>query len=297
MAGQWLALNYATPQDNYMTPLVWGTGVNPIHSKRIGEGRNTAPDGNPAGEVNPVIVNDDDFVPDADYGYGMEDSNDTIWGYGVDTGTADRASWGSDSENDRNDTDMGPQDWPSAGPTPTGVPAGTAIRSIDRGSQATNTMKGIQPPLIDVSTAPPNDGAEPFDSETSDDAQIFIQTSRVQRDKVREGSQISGTASEQDAPIKSRIIGPKMKAIDNSKARHSDMLPKAQDLIVRPFWVRTAGTGPRDWLQPNEFNPVTPRQRVSPDNPDQGDEITGSGNFVSAYAGTQYGYTDEELTW
>jgi hypothetical protein len=148
----------------------------------------------------------------------------------------------------------------------------------------------MQPPGATEKTAPPESGAV-NDAGISDPSQYVMQTSMTQRDKVRAGSQRgSGSASEYDAAIASRITGMKTKTLDAEPSRHFDMVPKAQDLIIRPWWVRTAGTGYRTDMLRNELYVSQPRSRVAPDNPYVGTETP------PAVMDT-YGYVPEDSTW
>jgi hypothetical protein len=96
----------------------------------------------------------------------------------------------------------------------------------------------------------------------------------TQLNKTRAGSQSSGTANEYDAPIKQNIPGMKFKQyVADDSDRHADMFPKQQDAIIRPFWLRTAGTGYREWMESNQLAPPQPLQRTPPPDPYQGSEV------------------------
>jgi hypothetical protein len=128
-----------------------------------------------------------------------------------------------------------------------------------------------------------------IDAVDADVSQVYMQTSMVQRDKVRAGSQRgAGSASEYDAPIGSwrPTWGVRIKPWSGGR-RHYDMTPRRQDQINRPFWYRSAGTGYRRWMAANEaFNyQVEPLQRQPVADP---------------YAGTRVPdnvYTDETHNW
>lgn len=270
--GLWLAQQNGT--DPYGSALKQGTGVNPIHGIRDGGmGRNIAP-GTTAGTV-PTGDFSDGFAPDYSCGYMPEDSESALWGYGVETGTADRPGVGM--PDDRNNT----ASWPVWGPYQNGQPGGTHLRTLEHGAVANITGKQIQE--RDAAAGfQAKDTSYVEDATTSDPSQYEMQTSMTQRDKVRSGSQIAGTASDQDAPIASRITPMRLPKY-SGEYRHEDMLPKSQDNILRPFWLRTAGTGYREWMQANEVTGTTPMQRTPPPDPYQGSD-TGAG----------YGFTSED---
>ena len=120
-----------------------------------------------------------------------------------------------------------------------------------------------------------------------------MQTSMVQRDKVRAGSQRGGgSASDFDQPIASRIVGKRLKfGFGGDRQRHEDMQPKEQNLILRPFWLRTAGTGNPEWMEPNSMYESTPMQRTPPGLAPQGDAVN-----VGSDSGS-YGFTDEDSVY
>lgn len=260
----------------------WGDGIARIHAVRGGPGRNTTPGTIPE-EIGQVLTDHES------YGYTDEDWTSNIYGNGVETGTADRPAWG-EGEHGEARTDV--EGFPQWGPYRGGAPGGQAIRTIEHGAEATNDMKNL----------PREPWAEDFDmrgpgsyeaAETSDPSQYEMQTSMVQRMKVRAGSQRSGTASEYDAPIPSRVVGQRIRHYAGG-ARHADMTPKSQDMIIRPFHYRTAGTGDPANMTVNEMYVSEPRQRVPAAEPNQGSEVVGSGESFT----DDYGYTGEDYsTW
>jgi hypothetical protein len=296
--GAWRAkASNATLDYGFENAQKWGTGWNPIHAHhatdRLGRSLkdtyDLSDDPNAGqGTVSSDVV--DEYAPEY-FGYGDEDSASTLWGYGVDTGTADRASWGQDHADVGGMMDI--EGYPSWGPEPGGIlPGGSELRSIDRGADATLTAKVT--PDEDVAQGWRNKvhDAEPLDAVTSDQSQYEMQTSMTQRDKTRAGSQAAaGRANEFDAPIKSRLIGMKERfwAASPNDPRHDDMEPRSQDTIIRPFWVRTAGTGYRDWMHPNELYVSEPKQRTPPDNPYQGENVAQADQLANM------GYTQEDV--
>lgn len=265
----------------------WGTGYNPIHATRKGEGRNTAPDGSSV-LIDPSLVTDEYRGAD-DYGYSCEDDTSILWGYGTETGTADSPRWGEDAELTSGSTNIPSSKtaYPPWGPYPEGVPGGSAIRAEDHGAEVTYTSKqqqyesgagGWQNKVT----------SEVNDAVVSDPSQYEMQTSMTQRDKVRTGSQAaSGRANEYDAPIASRIEPMMEKKWSDDAHRRYDMTPKAQDMIVRPWYMRTAGTGEASDMLVNAVDLNSPLNRRPPENAYVGDLVGGDDT-----AG--YGYMSED---
>lgn len=272
ISGSWKA----NALEKYSGASVWGTGINPVHALPDGGGRNIAPY-----ETSGTMSDDMTQQYDAnDTAYLPEDSASVLWGYGVDTGTSERPPW-----NESESRNAVPSNWPHWGRTANGAPGGTHLRSHDVGAEATYTGKQV----------PKENGTQGWRNKlrsyvesalTSDPSQYEMQTSMTQRDKVRAGSQVpAGRENEYDAPIPSRIPGMKLKVYSGGE-RHAEMEPKSQDLILRPFWPRTAGTAYREWLYPNSMYVSDPMQREVPDNPYAGPSVPLTDN---------YGYTEEDL--
>lgn len=271
IAGAWRAAQGDTVA--YVGALKQGTGANPIHaSRQNGTGRNTAPDGS-------VTSMDDSLVGEDTYGFCDEDSASALWGYGVQTGTADRPGL-NDSPDVHN---AGRQDWPAWGPYEAGRPGGTPIRTINKGATALNTAKST--PRESAADGQQNKlTGDVEDAVTSNASQYEMQTSMRQRDQTRAGSQSSGTANEFNAPIRSRITGQRLK-FNQPQSRHYDMQPREQAPIVRPFFLRTAGTGDQSAMEANAMYQTQPMVRTPPDNADQGPDVEGN----------SAGYTSEDL--
>jgi len=258
--------------------LKWGTGINPIHAIRTGDGRETTP------STQENIISEElvDPVQAPEMGYTDEDNSSTLYGYGFQTGTETRPQLGT--EDTRNDNPTGYPPWGQYKP---GVPGGTAIRADNIGADITNSYKVHPSETVNEGWLnKPKNGVE--DAVTSDVSQYEMQTSMTQRDKVRAGSQAAaGRANEFDAPIASRITGQKLRFFSGGE-RHYDMLPKAQDLIIRPFWYRNAGTGYVDWMDPNEMYVSEPYNRMAPSDPNVGPDTPPN---------ETYNYTDEEMNY
>lgn len=292
LAGTWRAKQSGPVP--YVGALKQGTGVNAVHGIRGGAGRDTAPDGT-------VIGVPDQFLTEFDEtnGYTTEDECSTLWGYGIETGTASRPSLDMSDAGFRAASTKNFPWWGRRRTNEgrlTGIPGGTVIRSEDNGAELSYTTK-LDPKRSAAAGKKNKDSyPTPEDSQISDESQYIVQTSMVQRDKTRTGSQMpEGRANTFDAPIKSRIPGPRSPAISGGY-RHVEMEPKSQDAIIRPFWNRTAGTGPSRWMQPNAAYESVPLTRVPPDDPYSGREINGTpgGYLPDDYI---HGYTDEDVVY
>lgn len=271
-------LNASVNPVPYASALKQGTGINPIHAQYGGEGRNTAPDGT-VQAPDPTLIDIQQYQPpEPDF------APYQTWGYGHETGLADRPPFESNEAEARAATMQGYPTWGDHK-----GPGGNRIRAILKG--ATLGLRSRVQPNEDVAQGWRNkENSYVEDAVTSDPSQYIMQTSMVQRDAVRAGSQSSGTSSEYNAPIASRIPGMRARFWSGGE-RHADMEPKSQDQIIRPFYPRTAGTGYSDWMQVNDMYVSEPIDRTAPDNPYQGETVgdTDQSNF---------GYTDEDLsTW
>jgi hypothetical protein len=273
----------------YASARKWGTGWNPVHAidseiprdKPIPteQGPNaTGPETLPEGLLNPQ-----DEAPE--YGYTDEEFSSMTWGYGPQTGTSDRPGADVSTQQMRGFTMQG---YPGMGNDP-GPPGGADLRSMEHGDFSGVSAKlGDKEETVGEGWVNKVTGGV-IDATVSDPSQYEMQTSMVQRDKVREGSQAqAGRASEYTAPIGSwrPTWGNRIKPWSGGR-RHWDMTPRRQDQIIRPFWYRQAGTGYRQWMAANEaFNyQVEPLQRSPVPDPYAGQETPGSV------------YTDESHNW
>lgn len=318
--GAWRAKAFGgTP---FASVLKQGTGINPIHSQygdRVGPdpGRSMVPIhgfSNPgyAGAVPQIIEQNE-------YGYQDEDlqwSGSEAWGYGTQTGLADRGSLDQGHEltsgaNEAQNIGMDAQPWGEK----VIPPGGSYVRSLRHGGGTWDRPDSNDPKLSPTE----DDVAQGWlnkqqsyveDAVTSDPRQYEMQTSMMQRDQVKAGSQAaSGRANEFDAPIKSRITPMKWRQwgappnLPGHEQRHDDMYPYQQDLIVRPWWYRQGGTGYPEWGTVNELYVSEPLQRTPPDNPDQGiiiNQPEAGASIPSSSSPTEtndYKYTDEDLSW
>lgn len=239
---------------------IWGTGWDPIHAIRSGEGRNVAPDPSDV-LVSPELTQQYESAPDG--GFTAEDYVLVdMYGYGTETGTADRPSLGQPDS--RAETDNFP-DW---------TDNGESIRSINHGADIATATK--LEPAEDAAQGWLNKAhGDAGNADPSDPSQYEIATSMTQRYQTREGSQAQyGRESQFLAPIASRVVGQKLRNwISDASPRHAEMQRASQEVSVRGFWNRGAGTGPPEWMQANEFQQVEPLQRTPPADPFQGQEV------------------------
>lgn len=261
---------WAERQQAQAGALQQGTGWNPIHRVRTGDGRNTAPGGS-----EPVT----DQLTAETFGYCDEDTSSVLYGYGEETGTADRPVLGE--EDQRGST---PNDFPPWGPYKPGIPGGVVLRSKDHGAELTYTPR--DPMLLPAFAGWDNKlTGDVNNAVTSDPSQYEMVTSMVQRDKVRAGTQMpAGRADDHYAPIASRITGMKIKPFMGDPARHNDMEPREQTFTIRPWWSRNAGTGRVAEMKVNTAYESQPLTRNPPADPYQGPILSGSDS----------GYTQED---
>lgn len=284
--GAWRALQ-SGPQP-VASERVWGTGINPVHAKYAGGNRNVMPNVYPGDSSVPDNLVGD--FPDGAYGYTSEDSA-SFYGYGVETGTADRPNIGESNRGRRAQTT---NNYPSSGGTVTGVPKGTRIRSREHGGRLSWRSKLLFPRPIYQGTLDKDKG-DVLDSQPAADSQLVIQTSMVQRDRTRAGSQRSGSQSEYRAPIHSRIVGMRIPQQVGGE-RHEDMRPRQQSVgNRRPFYYRTGGTGDAELMRVNAAYESRPMTRTPPNNPYAGEEVGTVTQQLSYTA--DGGYTSEDPVW
>lgn len=266
-----------------------GTGVNAVHGIRAdSDGRNIAPNrGATYADVIPLEVQG---IPPT-FGYTAEDETSAIWGYGTGTGTDDRPRMNERTEEWRTDSTLLTEDpQPPWGHDPAGLPAGTAVRKHSHGSLLSRISKQRKTGTAqDAWRNKRHDGVN--DPALPDPSQLIMQTSMMQRDRTRAGSQTSGRADEHDTPIASRIVGMRVKYLGGGGYRHYDMEPREATEHIRPWWSRTAGSADPAMLQPNEEQPITPIVRNPPPDPWQGEDVGGDN---SSAQGT-YGYVGEDV--
>jgi hypothetical protein len=264
-------------QQSYVGARKWGTGVNSVHSQYTGyEGRNIAP-----GNYEPANA---ELVAEH-YGFTQEDLD------AVEVTTD--IQWMGAHPNLDDPSIRGKQDqMPSWGYGKTPGPQGAGKRSI---RQAMNPREST------VNQIQSGSGAAGWinklfgsvlDSTTSDESQLYVQTSMVQRDKVQtnERAVMRGTDDPRHE-IPSRITGMKIK-VYSGDYRHDDMQPKEQAFGYRAWRYRTAGMDPRtrELIQSNEMYVSEPIRRDLPTDVNVGIAEIETGNDVADYDYTQDWY-------
>jgi hypothetical protein len=285
--GRWAAVRTVP----YASVAKWGSGINPIHEEYGSDpARTYGRFGNVPGITPPNEAQSQYMETQAPWGYQPEDlagldvfADPTLATRGV---PHDNDDWPHVDEDTGETRANVPKEsyhpWGSPGPFV------TRLRSLWAGPRDTDQKVSNQIPTETVSEGWLNKPVgDPADSEPSADSQVFIQTSDVQRYETRVNTAaVQRAMDDPRSSIPSRVVGQKLK-VYSGQERHYDMFPFQQDDIIRPFWYRTAGTGPQDYLESNEMYVATPLQRTPP--PDAG---TGTPE-IDLSLGT-YGYTDED---
>jgi hypothetical protein len=126
----------------------------------------------------------------------------------------------------------------------------------------------------------------PANSQPSDDAQIFVQTSDRQRYRTKVNDRAVARDTDDARHFIDSRVEPMIAKTFSTGERSYDMAPYQIDQIERPFRFRTAGVGPAEWMTANEINSLSPIQRTPPADPSMG--VT----EVEPYE--DYGYTQED---
>lgn len=311
----------------YATAAVWGTGIDPIHSY-YGEGpplralgREGAIGSSPVANLSPR----DREYQQPGQSSGHDEPQELTWGYDVDYGP-DSFGMGADSAISYEDTapavdqymdDRPAWDVPVEGERlrrtgSTMAPWGTGglrfmsamregshrYRRFPRASQH-GQGDGYQPISAEPSNSNPTETVSEgwenkvtsfvADADPSADQQIFIQTSMRQRYLTKDnGRAVIRATDDERHTIDSRVMAMVRKQYSEGE-RDYDMFPYQQDQIDRPFRNRTAGVGPAQWMETNEFGPMNPYQRTPPVDPSVGvPEVPDSDD---------YGYTGEDTMY
>jgi hypothetical protein len=282
-------------QAPYANAGVWGTGVSSIHAQYDGPPR---PQG--IGVPNDLDRRTPPSSAADDVEYGPP------WGAPDDPSYLDSvadehaATIGEPSEDDN---------WPNWGEPAQGMPddypgwneSGVSIRSTQNPVNGPRqTTMSTQTPDETVSEGWINKGVSGHiedspgenDAEISDPSQYIVQTSMVQRKygmkQLRMRTGPPGQVEEPRSEIAPRFAGPKIKNYSGG-LRHYDMTPRNMDVIPRPFYFRTAGTGPNQYGLSNAQRLRTPLQRTPPPDPSQG--LT---DMSLSEDDSQFGYTSED---
>lgn len=302
----------------------WGTGINRVHYYRgdPGRARNLNLVANDmGGDATMAHLGIDDII-NPGWGYTLED----IAGLDVFTSTAvtgieytqdGHPDWQPDTF-----TSAGGYNNPPAGgaPAPDGFSTGKTrgsvpgyayhpwgmsgraknmLRSMRAGPRDKDSEVSNQTPTESVNEGWLNKPASGMgEGEIPDDnvmpsavAQYERNTSMQQRHKTMNNERaILRGADEARTDIPSRIAPMKLK-VYSGEERHYDMFPYQMDDMPRPFWVRTAGTGPQSYLATNEQWLRTSLQRTPPPDPGQGvPDLELSEDAQYGYAGEDQGY-------
>ncbi len=274
----------------------WGNGVNPIHAQYQGPPR-------PQGIGVPNDL--DQRTPPASAADDVE--------YGPPWGAPDDPSY-LDSVADEHAATVGEpsedDNWPNWGDPAQGMPSdypawnesGLEIRSKQNPVNGPRqTTKSFQTPDETVSEGWVNKGVSGHlesspenDAEISDPSQYVVQTSMTQRKyglrQLRFRAGPPGTTEEPRHEIAPRFAGPKIKNYSGG-LRHYDMFPRQIDDIPRPFYFRTAGTGPGPYLLSNAQRLRSPLQRTPPPDPSMGVVDT---SLSDGTEDDSYGYTSDD---
>jgi hypothetical protein len=272
----------------YVGAEVWGTGIHPVHSV-YGEGpplRTSGRNGN-VPTIAPQNASDDAGQAHAFYEFSGSDmlylEQPAVTG---EVYIDDRPPWNEPPPDYNTDMQGHPswnvQQW-----------VNEKFRARSSGAHRLNQKLVQNPPLENVTEGwtNKNHSGAVADSKPSDDKQIFMQTSMMQRYRARNNQHaVARGTDEPRTDIQSRVTPQKLKTYSGQEVdsnRYFDMEPYQQDQILRPFRYRTAGTGPSWYLLPNAMNVQSPIQRIPPPDPSIGvQDATASG--------TDYGYTGED---
>lgn len=263
IAGSWKA-GAVTPSE-YVGALRWGTGINPIHEIRDGDGR-------PTGTKEPLVPGDPqtDVVPEEILGPAM-------WGYCAEDAqfyggedyrylVEDHPNWGQNETGrpDRNGRIMEdgrypqPMGWPSWGPHEvppeyaeaqfplSGPPGGARLRSYTDGTDV-EKLRAIAVPTPGWRGGWVNKAhGRVEEAEVSDPSQYTITTSMTQLHQTRVNTAaVTRRTDDPRAPIDTRLTGQKVKRYAESFGMGGgpatpDMRQQPQDLPYRPWFYRQA---------------------------------------------------------
>lgn len=290
-------------------PLVWGTGVNDVHSV-YGEGDPLRVTGrNQSGEPRTAPQDaDQEATHQRDlWGYTDDDWSylnpapprelmypQASWDEGASGANpaAASASFPTQPQTTPSRRDNVAQGFPAWGNRP------WRGNTIWRGHKAPNnvyTEGDVQNDAQNLPTETVSEGwlnkavsGKVARSKPSDQSQLIVQTSQVQRFRERNNQHAVARATDDArAGIQSRVQ-PQKENVYSTGERLADMFPRQQDIILRPFWYRRAGTGPVEYLDPNAMFVSAPYERIPPSDPSLGipEPATAQGDT--------YGYTAED---
>ena len=285
VAGQWRRLN----RISYTGAAKWGTGIDPIHAEYGSDPLRIHGRYGDHPEVTPPFAASPDFVQLGEpWGYNPEDIAGTdVYAIPSETIPFKRDDWprlGDSVEQVR--AKVNPDQYH---PWNINGYFKNLLRGRRGGALDGDFRISNQIPIETVSEGwvnKPKDGAV-ADSEPSDPSQYEMQTSMRQRYETRvNAAAVTRATDDPRSSIGSRVTGQKVKHYSGQE-RHYDMFPYQQDQLTRPFYYRTAGTGPAYYLEPNAMYVSEPMQRTPPADPSLGPQEI-------ALSGTDYGYTTED---
>jgi hypothetical protein len=303
----------------YATAAVWGTGIDPIHSY-YGEGpplrmmgREGAAGFSPIGQtttrdIHRTAPNDSaglnppeeltwgypiDYNADG-VGMGAEGSVANDVNFAIEQYMDDRPAWGNDAPKQKIRSSASTQTpWGSDGLVLRAVRAGAARYRRNPNQKLPGQGYGYQPVSAEPSNSNPNETvsegwinkATSFTAyaHPSDASQYEVQTSMRQRFGTRDNSRAQARSTDDERSKIASRVEPMIEKVYSQGERLYDMFPYQIDQIERPFRYRTAGVGPAQWMEANEYSAITPVQRVPPPDPTAG-----------APEVSEYGYTAED---
>jgi hypothetical protein len=247
----------------------WGTGINPVHAQKYGNndvGRNLAP-----GAYNGVALEEHGIVDSGNLGYTGYEFGFTAEDLEM-TGGADFSFMEAHPNLDVPPTHHGQTgQFPSWGKGGDPIPGGTAYRSLKIGSAWKEQIPQQQPYGTVGEGWINKPHGEINDSRISDESQLIIQTSMMQRDltKTNDLAVARGTDDPRSG-IATRLQGMKEKFWSGG-IRHEQMMPKEQNERARPWLYRTAGVGEYEGV--NDMYVAVPYVRAIPPDAYQGQVV------------------------
>lgn len=259
---------------------VWGTGINPIHSY-YGEGPPLRVLGRNDQEpkVQPIDAQLDMTTPTDLWGYTPEDS------WAGNFYEDDRPPWNEQPPDYRSNTEGHPPY------TAQSTGGNEAFRAKLGGAYRKGQKKADSLPDETVSEGWLNKiTGIVANSRPSDNSQLIVQTSQVQRYQTRVNDHAVARATDAARfPIHSRVKAQIVKSYSGQvpgSPRYYDMTPYQQNQSIRGFRYRTAGVDDPAKMLPNEMYISSPVERVPPPDPSLG--------ISEPASGSDYGYTDED---
>lgn len=306
--------------------MVWGTGIDPIHSYygagpplRV-MGRAGHQGASPVGREHPRDREyqhaadswTEEIPPETYWGYpGGVDYSPDSFGAGADAPISDgdtappvyqymdsRPSWDQDVQDQdiRMETPETQTSWGTSGERQRATTNGShryrLFRTSPRNPSYYEPIAAEQPNSFPTETV--NEGwlnkvtSVVSDAAPSSDNQIFVQTSMRQRYLSKNNDRaVARSTDDPRTPVESRVMA-MVEKIYSTGERLYDMFPYQIDQRNREFRFRTAGVGPAEWLQTNEFKSVIPLRRTPPTDPNMG---------LSDIEYPDYGYTGEDAMY